>query len=655
MKIGRKITRLLFISLVLAGLLPFNIHASEFQPAVTATEITAFQLYRGGNPTAKVREAIKEVRVNASKSFVTELVEGLMAYDDAAYSIAIRRLKRSRDILESSTGYSKSPRDGDLVQWHALNLYWLACAYGAMDRRTEQLEVLDAYDVLGYSDYKDLNNIPRSTFKMRIVALVKLDRIEEARTKVEQEQTATDSPRIHRKLRALAILIQRFSGTEDNSIYSAYTKLIQDYQVAREDAPGSLVGGQALYAIRTGHYDEAKRLWKQGLARNAPKSSFHPLRNLVRLHTAAGSWKEAKESLSSCWNWQSAKYSYIRQELDKETRLRLAEFYLASGYPEKAWKTVSAVPLDLLNNPLRSGFRFSFSEQWEAGLVLVACQSLAQMNRQERELRSGRFWFNWNPAVYIAMLKNSIVRARLERRFRNLIVSQLEQELPLRNACALVDTPYWLWGAAINLLGPEVSGKLFDRYPLRGAQAELFSDALRADIAYSARRWQAVVEYCDAAMDAIPSEEQLLRARMLALRGVALQHTGREKDGVYVLAQAYRIQPSVFRSLGIRIPLNRAETELPSTLASSPSLDVRAGTGFAITMSETGNGWQYRLIAPDGTELQCHALISDSSLDEKDYKNWLISEFHKILLCSGSELTSREMNQIEGRAMRGKL
>ena len=637
---------------------PATTQAQQFRSGVTPEEWQAYgQLPEGSSffDPSEVRKRAAEILSVKPESFVAQLLLGRLEYEHGNYPRSIYHLKQARERLEGLPAYEHLPQSGEEPHWHALVLYRMAISDMALDRLPEQLDALDAYAKQHYERFEIRNNILRPAAFYRLSALVKLGRIDEAHALAE-EALQRPGLSVEEKLAAREdlTLVERFRQKDSGKIYALYHKLLQEVDELGQTPGSSLLGALAYFSQLEGKYDEAAQALKRSARELKSRSSSHPYFGLAQLLLLQADWQAAREALRQCWQWLPGKRSYLRQELSKENRLAVAEFYLASGDVESAWRISSM----LVNNPVRSGFRWRFSEQWEAASVLTALSAL----RQARLLRKERtIMMSWTVKLKNALseLDDLLYEQILKRKFRALVLERLKRPLPPLNALEAIDTPGWLFGEMVRLLGTGPSRQLLEAYPLTGRQHIMFFDAVNAEIAYQERDWENTLTFCWRAVVSLPRTERLWRARILAIQANVLRKLDKIEQAVVLMVQAYRINPAVFRHLDMQVPVSfltdQSETRrrIIDALGHS-SLLIEHHKGLRISIEETADGGlSASVLSPNNSVLKNILIFIRGSETPEIFQERAVHSIRQQLFVAGPLLEQADYDALEGRAIKG--
>jgi len=483
-------------------------------------------------------------------SHIGLLLKGKLEYEDANYASAVRWLRLAKQACETVSGFECAP-SGRQPQWHALILHNLALVYTAMDRNEAAYEVRQQYARLGYDQFAGLNGITRPACCLLAENLVKLGRAEKALEILKAYQQ--NSGNVNRDgllvVAESVDLIEEICSGDVDALFDKYSTQIASAEKAGNTPARSLLLAMAYYSEKHGDLDMSYSLYEKTVSLNEPWAMSNPWLSLSRLSIRGGRWAEAKDDLRECWQWTATKRQHVRKELQKEVRAVLAEFYLANGYAEACMYQIEAIR----HSPLRSGFRLmQYSEQWEAGVILVEFLCDQMRTEQKWEARGGLSGSTLANGIDRILLCERQSERRL--RFRELVARRLSRPMPIRDALEAINIPPWLWGDAICLLGPDVSRRLFTEYPLSGQRQAFYRKAVDVEIAAAGEEWVSVKQLVGEAVACLPKGESLWYARLQALRAKAEGRELRSAETLDSCLLSYNVYPAVFWRLGIPIP-----------------------------------------------------------------------------------------------------
>ena len=152
-------------------------------------------------------------------------------------------------------------------------------------------------------------------------------------------------------------------------------------------------------------------------------------------------------------------------------------------------------------------------------------------------------------------------------------------------------------------------------------------------------------------LQTMPREESLLRSRIEALLGYALEHTGAGADAQTHYSTAMELDPHVFRSLAIALPVtierggNDAAANLAAAwLRSSPRF--RQGRGFTIQFQRHGTTLEAVMLGSSG-EVLARAATSDNG-KPKEVARRLCAAIHDSFFNGKLNVEQADIDSING-------
>jgi tetratricopeptide (TPR) repeat protein len=523
--------------------LPDDIKIAQFENATSRTSPSPVE----------VRKAAEQFPPDSPLRF---LLLGRSASIEGAHARAIRFLETAVRIMESD----KQGGDDKSARWHAYGLYWLARCLLDAGKDREQIEVLAKYRSSDYASLEETNqiNVPAAYFE--VLALLKKGDVELAKKVLTQASKASGKAApISRRYSALLDLeIKEAEGMDVAELLKINASSVEAQLAKGEEVDSDLLSPLGYYALRNGDFRAARQAFEECSEHINAQTTYHPYRSLAEMELAAGHWQDANRMMEKCWKWQKTKRAGIRQELEKETLLTVANGYLARGYPEDAWRVVRP----LLEDGVRGGFRSSRPEKIEAGICLTAIAALRMKT-----------------ASLIEKTTNLAMRELLEARLRSCIARHLAGNQRKMSYEDLVDCPEWLWGEVLRCLGPGVAERLISDYPPTGRLAAAKLAANRLEIARLRGEWSRVLEMAPKALDGLPPDCALLRARILSARAEALWSLGQHKESLESWEVAMSEAPAMVPVLGARLPIRFDGNTLGGYfLSDSAGFSLRTGT-----------------------------------------------------------------------------
>jgi hypothetical protein len=155
-----------------------------------------------------------------------------------------------------------------------------------------------------------------------------------------------------------------------------------------------------------------------------------------------------------------------------------------------------------------------------------------------------------------------------------------------------------------------------------------------------------------ASLQGMPREELLLRSRTEALLGYALEHTGAGADAQTHYSSAMQLDPHVFRSLAIALPVtiepaagdDAVANRAAEWLRSSPRF--RLGRGFTIQFQRRGATHEAVLLGSSGEVLARAATSANGT--PKEVARQLCAAIHDSFFNGNLNVEQADIDSING-------
>jgi tetratricopeptide (TPR) repeat protein len=221
----------------------------------------------------------------------------------------------------------------------------------------------------------------------------------------------------------------------------------------------------------------------------------------------------------------------------------------------------------------------------------------------------------------------------------------------------LTAVPYWMLGELVTILGTSVvesaiaEARAIDNFE----GTEGYYQFLETEIAYQRGDWSDVIELGTSSRSKLPMVEQLMRARLLALEGVARGRTGDRLGQIQHFEQVMEIDPSVFRRLDVELPVRIAsgsglDGDVLTALSRSPRFES-SQDGFSLQV--TAN--QVCLLGSMGQEFTCTRYPNrEESMSDADYVTLITDAFHSQAFSLSTGMSTADWRSLDGRATTSK-
>lgn len=562
-------------------------------------------LYRDDKPIAARTEA-EALLAERPRSIVGHYVMGGVLYgEEGDLSRSIAHLEQARDAFEAEWG----TREDRPWKLHADILWLMADVAGDMDDRRYELQLLDDYDAAYNPDRIAEHAWP----------LMKLGRSDEAR---EWAQRGIDSGNEWQGVlgRNSLCAIESEEGKREIGWFACVTSH-EELPKGYDDTVS--LGNAAEASITTLRFAEAEDLLVQAVNNSAVDAS-NPWLPYGHLLLAQGRGAEAVEALKGAQAWRTRQLPRYRDQNRADTDMLLASVLLAAGDPDRGLPIATRA----VDFPDRRGTTSAASEQALGGHTLqrAAMRRLAWQAATERAQAGGigaRLWHglvrrlpSWDDRVDRAAIAGTLTD---RRRLRSTLAVYLPGGL---------STPSWLVGDLVPILGGGVVTATVaeNRDDPENSAFGAYYDALGAEVAWWRGQRREAHELGRTALDALPEQEVLLRARVAAIAADAAWKRGDGAEALRLYERALQLDPGVIRRLGLALPAvvdqtggGDAASAAAAILGRSPRFSYATGA-FRVTVDGV-DAVRTCLLAPSGTQLAC-ATTKLPLVDEEPVSDW---------------------------------
>jgi tetratricopeptide (TPR) repeat protein len=534
--------------------------------------------------------------------------------------------------------FGAAPREHAAQTWHKRLLEEQEEILGEMDRREEQLRVMDRYDAL----YRP--NLDRR----RIWPLMKLHRFDEARRLARQVALSED----------IQIRIAGLNGMI--AIESEQLKAKETFEVGMRavEATGNqsciLLENTAEAAFAVYRFADAEKLALRSLQarmKDCPASAYPHLANLYLLRA---DFQRAMQAVKSARE-HGIERRY-RQQFEMGNQGWLARLLYSLGQFEKARELAERVT----RAPDRVGMT-SFSLDLMRAIALVDHHAMLEAQSAAlREQASAR--------PLVARVK-SWLRERALAQEAWLLRRRVARFLARGDMLLHLVRPYfkplppWHAGALVTAAGSGVVARALAEARRRERMAretEPYFTALEAELAWRAGSHARALELGRGAIARLPKDEVLLRGRVEAIAADAARRTGRAAEAEPLLHRVLDRFPTALRLLGIRLPVDdiRASGDplaraVASALHRSPRLLVAGGSGRAVVVTVEKKQVRVCLTGRGGRRYACAEKEVGGGKTEEEKVALAADEFHAKVFAPKIDLTQRDINSLDGSAVRG--
>ena len=376
--------------------------------------------------------------------------------------------------------------------------------------------------------------------------------------------------------------------------------------------------------------------------------------NLIHLYLTQGRADAAIEAVSGSLDSLSSEDPAMRLQKRADVDGAFALVLLASGQEQSAFDKIDKA----LKYPDRRGVISTSAAQSQGShtLLRAVAKRLLKERRAEKVASQGwwkrmqHWWGSWfgDPEYEVdAMTVRTILQEK------DYLISTIRPYLDK----GLTGVPSWLVPELVSILGTGVveasiaEARSIDSFD----GVEGYYATLETEIAYERGEWSEVVRLSALAKEKLPVEERMIRARLMALEGVALSEQNDFSGQVERFEKAMSIDPSVFRRLRLPLPAKFSlssglEQDVSDALSRSPRFEERED-GFTVQVQSN----QVCLIGTMGQQLTCITFpIREDNVTDQEYVTAITEHFHTMVFALSTGMSTSDWNSLDGRATSSK-
>ena len=546
-------------------------------------------------------------------------VVGRIALDRGRPVEALRSLRIAHAAATSAT-FIQLPAPHP--HWPSLTLYGVAEALGALDRRNEQLATIETYVEQGWPDYEARNELPRPLVSQKVLALLKLGRTAEAailvKTRLEDPATTKGVRQdwLWDKLKVLSVTNRNFNESLAvldeiaKATQPPYSEAFYQWRAATQFRRGDMVGMRADLQLATD-----PRTWIADNRSNA-------WRELAMLEFASGKWLDGISSSGRAWSVLGTKGAQVRQDLHKDLRVGSAHAFTIMGCPDLA---ILMLP-DPEEGPPRMGGALYQRSSWMCWAEV--CRWLALKNALQMRLPSSE---QEGPAaalrsLWAHQLETPAQIQFVSERILSHLASQISAPLKPLDCLALVRNDPLLLISLVELMGAPAFEKLMMEFPLGQDLGRCYQASFDAEVAWHRGNHLNAVTHARQALEHLPQEEHLLRARMWVILSCC-----ESVDPTSSIAAAWRLHPGAFLLAGERLRVQiEASEALSPTVRALDSVVVGSHEGPFLRLRSNDESLHASLW--EGANLLSEIEIDGNEpIRQKKLRRWLFCPFSKGL------------------------
>ena len=594
----------------------------------TGAEQAAYDAYLE-QQMVTARTHAEEVLEQSSDSIVGHFVLGAVLHEaEGSLARAMFHLGRAREIYETtwSTTVSGESAPSEL---HREILFKVQGLAGELEKHEYRLQVLGWHDYLYDPDL----------LAEQAWALIPLGRFDEAREFAERAAEANDAFQRSSGLNALCA-IEGEAGTRE-PYRDACDAALENAQVRAQESEEGAIAVHAYNAAMASQavldYEAAEQLALEG-ARRLEITPANPWRHLARLYLDQGKLTESAQALREMNRWRRRQPAYLRDQARAETDVAFATVLLVAGQSAMGIDAVDRA----IHQPDRRGLTSSSAEQAMGAHALL--RRALRRTEEEREAERAATGSLWTRVTHwFCSFRNRSLAD--EERIRSVLSSddRMAQTFRVYVKGGLEPVPTWLLGDLIEVVGSGVASVAVSRArAMEGEGSPLipFYDALEAEIRWRRGEEQVALDLAGAALESLPEEEALLRARVAAVAAEAARDLGRDADALGHYETALQLDGGVLRRLGIAIPARVRGVGVGEAVADmiARSPRFRDAPGFSVSVEGASTGViEACLMGNHGARMGCVSVDPNAVMEAYEEAAKANAEAHRAWVEGGEE------------------
>jgi tetratricopeptide (TPR) repeat protein len=549
--------------------------------------------------------------------------------------LARRSLETAKALLEREKAHGKLTETDSEVYRRTLGA--LADIYETTEQYTEELRLIDLARREANLDWSATRGWP----------LMKLGRMDEARAAMRESLKSTDP--VDRRIALNTLGSLEFSAWNYEASYAWFTLLIG--QSPPEDLTPTTFSNRAETALALENFAGAESDYRQATDRFLPGSYTNPWEEITPLYVQTGRLVFAVSAIQKMREWDAGSDPTLEQNRWSREQLIVGLVQLAAGRDQQAMDTTAL----LLRRPDRLGNNSASPQESEIASLDLYVEALRRNRERIIESMSWSGPLAWCEGLgHAAMLTAELWIS--ESRLRALVVRNPDGlDWSLRPYGPNSDVQEYLRPGMNRILGPGIVSSAVTKLLKRsGAQADRERPYLQCMLGESMvdrGDFGAALAPLSSSLQTMPREESLLRSRIEALLGYALEQTGATADAQTHYSTAMELDPHVFRSLAIALPvtIERGGGDAAANLAAAwlrSSPRFRQGRGFTIQFQPHGATLEAVMLGRSGEVLARAATSANGK--PKEVARRLCAAIHDSFFNGKLNVEQADIDSING-------
>ena len=556
---------------------------------------------------------------------------------------ALFHLNRAEELTNYSS-LGRALASGN-IQWHYLTLSQLSFIHQIIGDQQNALAYLDKIEEIYGQDVESLRGWP----------LIKLQQFDAARASANKVLQNSDNEWERARAWNTLCAVELASLQPNENIVACDRAIDEDEDIASADNDGDTVylTNASEVALSLLQIEEAEGYLDRAASVLNPESVADPWIYKLYITMNQGRFEEARDAMDRMFLWRENQVPVVTVMNRAEHLLATASFLILSGQGEDATRLTSTA----LAEPDRNG---SFSaddaqkDSIAALLHMLANESWYQAQLEEAATLDTIDRLKLTTAAYRQRFASWLAARKAASLFADetVLLNRLRPYAPLD-----VHIPEWIEPDIIRLMGTGVMTGLLEQAQQSGAfllnNGYYYSYA--TEIAALEKRHDDVLSSGQQALQLLPRQEVLLRARVHVRMGDAAWRRGLQEQAIDAYHDALQLDPGIVRRLDASLPViinddnDTLSRHAIRFLKRSPRFRTERA-GFRLELTNENN-LSACLFTPDGQTVGCFSQTPIAGQSTKESARELIKGLHQELFDLGYQINDAQMALLRGSSV----
>ncbi len=531
------------------------------------------------------------------------------------------------------------------MEWHYLTLSQLSYVHQLMGNQISSLEYLDKLKTIYGQEVESFRGWP----------LIKLKQYDAARASANSVLQSSDNQRERSRAWNTLCAVELASLQPLESMTACNRSISEDEDIENpaNDYDTVYLSNASEVSLSLLQIDQAEKYLDRATRFLNPQSVADPWIYKLYLTLNQSRFDEARDSLDRMLIWRESQDPIVSVMNRAEHFLVSASFLLIAGYAEDSIKLTTTA----LNQPDRNGSYSADAAQkdsFAALLNMMANQTEFQIQLENNA--SNNFLDSIFTRLNLTSLQLDSWRAA--RRAAALFADFEVLQNRLRPYSPLdVHIPEWIEPEIISLIGTGVMSNILEQAYENGAfQLNTgYYNSYKTEIAALEGKNLEVLSHGESALQLLPQEEGLLRARIAARMASAARAQGNYEEALIYYETTLKQDPSIIRRLAEDLPVliisdgSDFSNLIKNYISRSPRFTADEN-GLVLEISSTPD-FSICLKSRNGNIISCYNAAAVNNQDSKSNARQLTRLFHSNTFGLGFDISKAQRSVLLGSSV----